>query len=142
MVGREEARRSETFVHLFKVHGAREDVVARIKGIETQPVASAELNPSTRHELHQAYCAAGRRRTFVSSAFNLHHSADPACRDGEAGGCLRDESGEPLDGLGTRRGLCAHVRLQGCRGGHLAHKWRDGHDEACNYPARTELYNW
>jgi len=43
MVGRKEACRSETVAHLLEVGGARQDVVARIKRIETETVASAEL---------------------------------------------------------------------------------------------------
>src|SRR6516164_312169 len=142
MVGRKEACRSEAIVHLLQIRGASHNVVVRIEGIETQLIASAELNPSARHKLHQAECAAGRRRAMVASALNLHHGTDPACRDGETSGCFRDEFGEAIDGLGTRRSLCAQVGFKGSQGGHLAHEWRDGHDEACNYPARTEPYKW
>src|SRR6516164_9493726 len=141
MVSRKEAGRSKTVVHLFKVRGACKDVVMRIKRIETELIASAELNPSARHEMHQAECAAGRRCTLVASALDLQHGMDQGCRDGEASGCLPDEFCEP-DVLGTRHSLCVHVRLTGRRGSHRANKCRDGHDDACNFPARTEPYNW
>lgn len=54
MVGRKKACRAETIVHLFKICSARQYVVASVKRIETETIASAELHPSAGHELHQA----------------------------------------------------------------------------------------
>ena len=108
MVGRKEACRSETVVHLFEICSARQYVVARIKRVETETVANAELHPGARHELHQAHRTTRRDRVLVASAFKLDDGTNPARRHGEAIGGLLDEFGEPIDGFRTRRG-CAHA---------------------------------
>ena len=71
----------------------------------------------------------------VPTTLNLHHSTDPAHWDGEASGRLLDEFGEPIDGLRTRRNLCARARNEDCRNGDLAYDWRDGDDDARNRSA-------
>jgi hypothetical protein len=63
-----------------RVVGACQNVVARIKRIEAKLMASAELNPSARHELHQPHRAARRDCMLVACAFNLDSRTDPACR--------------------------------------------------------------
>ena len=54
MVGRKKACRAETIVHFFKICSARQYVVASVKRIETETMASADFHPSAGHELHQA----------------------------------------------------------------------------------------
>src|SRR6185437_6809274 len=141
MVGRKKACRAETVVHLFKICSARQYVVASVKRIETETIASAELHPSAGHELQQAHGAARRDRMLVPSTLNLHRSADPARRKGEANGRLLDEFGEPIDGLRTRRNLCARARLEDRQGGGLAHERRDGRDDARDGLVRTPPSN-
>ena len=70
-----------------------------IERIEAETIANAEFDPGAGHELHQAHGAARRDRVLVPATLNLHHSTDPARRDGEATGRLVDEFGEPIDGL-------------------------------------------
>ena len=96
MVGRKKACRAETIVHFFEICGARQYVVASVKWIETETIASAEFHPGARHELHQAHGAARRDRMLVASAFNLHDGTNPARRYGKATGRLLDEFGEPI----------------------------------------------
>ena len=72
---------------------------------------------------------------LVTSAFNLEDGANPARRDGEASRRLLDEFGEPIDGLRTRRTLCAHALNEDCRNGDLAYDWRDSDDDARNRSA-------
>src|SRR5882724_4664141 len=141
VVGGKEARRSEAIVHLLEVSGARQDVVARIKRVETETIANAELDPGARHELHQAHCAARRRRMLVSCTLNLHHSTDPARRDAEAIGCFVDEFSEPIDRFRTPRSLCARARFKERRASDLAHERRDGYDDARDCPERKEPCN-
>jgi hypothetical protein len=78
MVGRKETCRSEADVHFFEIGRAGQYVVARIERIQTKSIANAKFNPGARHQLHQADCATRRRRTFVSSALNLHPCTDPS----------------------------------------------------------------
>lgn len=141
MVGRKEACRSEAIVHLFKVGGTGQYVVARIKRVETETIANAELYPGARHELHQAHRTTRRDRVLVASAFNLDNGANPTDRQGEAIGGLLDELSEPIDGFRTRRALCASALHDGRRGRDQAHERRDGHDNAGNASEHTEPWN-
>jgi hypothetical protein len=80
VVGCKDACRSEAVAQLPEIPGACQNVVARIKRIEAKLMASAELNPSARHELHQPHRAARRDCMLVACAFNLDSRTDPACR--------------------------------------------------------------
>lgn len=75
----------------------------------------------------------------IPSAFDLHHSAGPSCRGGEASGCFHDVSCEAINAPGTCRGLCVRCQAEGRRDGQLAHKWSYGHYHAGHYRARSEL---
>src|SRR5882757_1007477 len=141
VVGRKESCRSKALMHLPEIRGAGQYVVSWIKRIETKLIANAELDPGTRHELHQAHCAARRRRVLVSCTLNLHHSTDPARRDGEAIGCFVDELSEPIDRFRTPRSLCARARFKGRRANDLVRERRDGYDDARDCPKRTEPRN-
>ena len=59
VIGRKEACRSEAIVHRLEVGGADQDVVARIKGIETETMVNAQFDPGPRHDLHQPACSPG-----------------------------------------------------------------------------------
>src|SRR5882724_8916105 len=141
VVGSKEACRSEAVAHLLEVGGARQDVVASIKRIETEIIANTELDPGTRHELHQAHSTPSRHRVLISPTLNLHHSTDPARRDGEAIGCFVDEFSEPIDRFRTPRSLCARARFKERRASDLAHERRDGYDDARDCPERKEPCN-
>jgi len=52
VIGRDEARRSEAIVHVLHIRSACQYVVSRVKWVEPEPIASAELRPGGRHELH------------------------------------------------------------------------------------------
>jgi hypothetical protein len=135
VIGCKESRRSEAIVHLFEVRGARDDVVVSVKRVETETIANAKFDPGAGHELHQPHGTARRVSMLVPSTLNLHHSTDPARRDGEAPGSLVDDFGEPIDGLRTCRNLCARARYEDCRNNDLAYNWRDGEDGARNRSA-------
>src|SRR6266446_2128527 len=141
VVGSKEACRSEAVAHLLEVGGARQDVVASIKRIETEIIANTELDPGTRHELHQAHSTPSRHRVLISPTLNLHHSTDPACRDGEAAGRLVDEFGEPIGGIRTRRSLRDRARFEDRQGGDQAQERRDRRDDACDGLERMEPCN-
>src|SRR5947208_10811453 len=96
VVGRKEACRSETVVHLPKIRSARKYVVARIKGVEAEAVAHAEFNPGVRHELHQARRTARRGCMLVASAFNLDDGTNPAHRYGKTKRCFLYEFNQPI----------------------------------------------
>ncbi len=58
-------------MHFFKICSARQYFVASVKRIETETIASAELQPSAGHELHQAHRASRRDRVRLACAFDL-----------------------------------------------------------------------
>src|SRR5262249_32179161 len=107
VVARKEACRSEAVAQLADIRGARHYVVSRVKRVETEFIANAELNPSGRHELHQAHCAARRDRMLLSGAFDLHDRTDAARRHVKASGGFRDEVGITIGGWRTHRAVCA-----------------------------------
>ena len=109
MVGRKKACRAETVVHLFKICGARQYVVASVKRIKTETIANAELYPGARHELHQAHRTTRRNRVLVTSTFNLENGANPRGRQGEAIRGLLDEFGANRSVDTRRDAVCAHA---------------------------------
>ena len=91
---RKKACRAETIVHLFKICSARQYVVASVKRIETETIASVELHPGTGHELHQSHSSFVRPGTFIAATLGLHDRANPALRNGKATSAFRDEGGK------------------------------------------------
>src|SRR6516162_8946707 len=140
MVGRKKACRAETVVHLFKICSARQYVVASVKRIETETIASAELHPSAGHELHQAHRTSRRDRVLVTTAFDLNDGADPARRYRKTSGRCCDEVGKPVDGWSMRRGLCEHARFKEHRGRDQAHGLRDRHDGSAQTKRRNQAH--
>ncbi len=57
MICRKEAGRSEAIEQLFKVRGARENVVVQIQWIQTESITVAEFDPGPWQDLHQSHCA-------------------------------------------------------------------------------------
>src|ERR1700751_5860930 len=52
VIGRKEACRSEPIVHVLGIRGAGDDVVVSVKRVETEPLANAEFDPGSGHDLH------------------------------------------------------------------------------------------
>ena len=82
IVRRKKACRAETVVHRFKICGARQYVVASVKRIKTETIASAELYPIAGHGPQTAIPIEDEHATVLAAIQGKAASRRPFGRPG------------------------------------------------------------
>ncbi|OPZ00043.1 hypothetical protein A5906_23735 [Bradyrhizobium sacchari] len=93
IVGSEKAFGSKAIEHLAQIGRTRHDIIVSVERIQSEIVASAQLNPGLRHDLHQAESAPRRFGAHFPFAFDRDHAHDPTLRDRKSNRSLGHEAG-------------------------------------------------